>query len=583
MSNLYLLTKFLVVILLISCWPANCATAQYPSDSLKVWVKNLSKKSSSGNSQFDLLFKRNDTSKVAERNSLLEAMKDQGDFSNPYFNARYYLYAATISYQNALPAESDTVKPLCLEALKTAYELGDEELIGFVSWYFGNLMHVHHHNELAVMYCLNAADIAEKTGIKLDFERYWVLGDVLYSVREYEKTIYYCKIAMQLMRQHYWLANCVNTIALSYQKLGKYDSAILYYDSAFLFIRNFGNDRKIAELWKGIISGNKGQVYFLQGKYSQAMPLFELDYQLSTKHQLTDNAANSLQWAAKTNLVLGNSAAALPQIREAFSLLAQAPVRSYYQNLYNTAADIYRAAGMPDSAFYFGSKYLSLHDSIEAEVASSRMEIARIRLENEKNYYSIRNFGQLRNEEIARRNLVITGILLMAIIGILYINSLRVKTIHREQIIVERNRHVEIEIAAAKKQLETFTQRLVEKSEIISQLQQQLTDTSLTTSQHDAITQLLQSTIITEDQWLTFKNLLEKIYPGFFLRLKESYPGITISEQRMAAFSKLRLSTKETATMLGISVESVHKTRQRLKQRLNLPGETKLEEYLAAF
>ncbi len=88
-----------------------------------------------------------------------------------------------------------------------------------------------------------------------------MLGEVLYTVREYEKSIHYCVLAMQNMKENYWLSNCVNTIGLSYQKLGKFDSALLYYNSALLNTGNF-KDEKRADVWKGIISGNKGQVYF---------------------------------------------------------------------------------------------------------------------------------------------------------------------------------------------------------------------------------------------------------------------------------------------------------------------------------
>lgn len=49
----------------------------------------------------------------------------------------------------------------------------------------------------------------------------------------------------------------------------------------------------------------------------------------------------------------------------------------------------------------------------------------------------------------------------------------------------------------------------------------------------------------------------------------------------MAALMKLRLTTKEAVNMLGISIESARKTRQRLKHRLNLSSDVNLEEYVA--
>ncbi len=107
--------------------------------------------------------------------------------------------------------------------------------------------------------------------------------------------------------------------------------------------------------------------------------------------KLYDNAAHTLQYAAKTNLALGNRDIALSQIKEAFQLLDLAPSRNYLQNLYNTAYDVYRVAGMPDSALYFSRKYFALHDSIEAEIAGSQLKISRIRMENERYFYALKN------------------------------------------------------------------------------------------------------------------------------------------------------------------------------------------------
>jgi DNA-binding CsgD family transcriptional regulator len=580
------LLPFLLALLIFITHSRVPCYGQYPADSLKAWVKNLEVRNPTGNIATMHLITKNAISSPEGRLAIAAALEEHGNFSNPWFTARYYLCRAFRDYQQYYPVETDSVLPLCRRAIHVAYELGDEGLIGFVSERLGYLMNEFHRKELAVMYHLNAAEISEKNGVPLEYDTYWRLGEVLYGIREYEKAIDYLKIAASMMRQHYWLANCVNSMALSYQKSGRYDSALMYYDSALLYTRNLGDDQKRIEAWKGIISGNKGQVYFLQGAYDKALPLFEFDYRESKAQEIYDNAANSLQWAAKTNLVLGNGKKALDQIREAFYLLAKMPsrylYRNYYQHLYHSAADIYRAAGMPDSAYYFSGQYMRLHDSLEAEIASSRIEISRMRLENEKNYYSAKNLQQQRQREVTNRNLALAGVILLAIIAILFINNKRVKTLHQQQLILEKSKQAEMEMAAAKDQLETFTHNLVEKTALIEQLQQQLNTTTLSTEQQDAWSKLMESTIITEEQWIEFKKLLEKIYPGFFQRLKESYPDITVAEQRMAALSNLKLTTKEMAAMLGISVESVQKTRQRLRQRLKISNEVNLEEFIAS-
>jgi tetratricopeptide (TPR) repeat protein len=572
-----LLPFILLLLIFLNYGQVRCY-GQYPPDSLKRWITVLSANDNSGNAlaeYFTAMLILPDTASMEERQSLLEALEKKEDVSNPYFTIRRNLIKVYLPTN----ISDDSI---CKASLHIAYELGDQELIAFVSWQYGRLMSWSRNTEAGVMYSLNAAEIYEKIGKPMNGMQYFDLGQALYSIREYEKSLYYSKLAAMQLRTAFYMTSCVNTIALNYQKMGRYDSALLYYDSAWLFNKNFGKNEVLRAIWKGILSGNKGQVYFLQGNYQQALPLFVFDFRQSADNREYDNAANSLQWAAKTNLVLGNSAAALQQIREAFYWMEKNPEFNYLQNLYRTAEEIYQKAGMKDSALYFGRLYMSLHDSIEASIANSRLEISQMKLENERNYYNIKSLKEQRQRENTNRNLAIAGIILLAIFAILYLNNKRVKTLHQNQIILEKNKQAEMEMAAAKEQLETFTHNLVEKTALIEQLQEQLNSASLTTDQQEVLSKLQQATIITDDQWADYKKLLEKIYPGFFQKLKEGFPGITVAEQRMAALSKLKLNSKEIASMLGISLESVRKTRQRLRQRLSISGEINLEEYIAS-
>ena len=66
----------------------------------------------------------------------------------------------------------------------------------------------------------------------------------------------------------------------------------------------------------------------------------------------------------------------------------------------------------------------------------------------------------------------------------------------------------------------------------------------------------------------------------FFQKLKNNSPDITVAEQRMSALTRLQLTTRQMASMQGISTDSVHKTRQRLRQRLVVSNDTNLEEFL---
>ena len=125
-----------------------------------------------------------------------------------------------------------------------------------------------------------------------------------------------------------------------------------------------------------------------------------------------------------------------------------------------------------------------------------------------------------------------------------------------------------------------FTQNIIEKSNLIEKLQQQVKDKEFNLGQQQLLQELTHQTILTEDDWEKFKMLFEKIYPGFFLKLKEKVTDITVAEQRMAALTRLHLTTKQMAALLGISPNSVNKTKQRLRQRFHLETDANIEEFI---
>ena len=531
-------------------------------------------------------------------NFLTQLSKQTGAKGN-YFLSRYYcLQAAFLVNFNQLspPFASfkkeqikQEIKKLLSKAMQLAYETNDDYLTAIVSGLYGNYMYVMDETDLAVMYMMYSAELYDKINLAAPFGSYVILGEMLWRVREYEKSIKYSEKAINVLNtsdsklKDSYTMTCNNTIALAYHRMGQYDSAFVYYRKALEF------ENKINNLaWKGIISGNMAQIYFAQGNYTAALPLFNLDYSISKEKGIYDNAANSLQWAAKTNLALGNRAIALIQLREAFGLLQKWPSPNYLQNAYNTASEIFKSMGNNDSAYYYAGKYNKLHDSLERTIYQSSISISKLRLNEEKNRYGIGRLQREKEEQVQQRNFIIAGILFLAVIALLLINRQRLKVKYQQELtrqenlrIQQENLRIQQEMESATVQLKMFTENIIEKTNLVEKLEQQLNNKTLSREEQQLISQLSQQTILTEDDWNKFKSLFEKIFPLFFQRIKNTAADITVAEQRMAALTRLQLTTRQMASMLGISVDSVHKTKQRLRKRFNLGADTNLEEYIA--
>src|SRR5262249_38063705 len=157
--------------------------------------------------------------------------------------------------------------------------------------------------------------------------------------------------------------------------------------------------------------------------------------------------------------------------------------------------------------------------------------MAQLRINNEKNYQAIRLLQREKEAEQLKRNFIIASIVLLSIISLLYLNRLRLKHQHKEQLMQQEKNIAETEMLAAKEQLNLFKQNIIEKTNLIEKLEQQVSDREINAGQQQIIEELAQQTILTEEDWEKFKTLFEKIYPGFFLKLKKKAPDITIAEQ----------------------------------------------------
>ena len=82
------------------------------------------------------------------------------------------------------------------------------------------------------------------------------------------------------------------------------------------------------------------------------------------------------------------------------------------------------------------------------------------------------------------------------------------------------------------------------------------------------IEELKVNKVISEEQWTRFLNTFNKVYPNFILEIKAKYPDITFTEIRYLALSKLDLSTREIALLVGVSQDAIRQTRSRLNKKL---------------
>jgi len=262
---------------------------------------------------------------------------------------------------------------------------------------------------------------------------------------------------------------------------------------------------------------------------------------------------------------------------------------------------VYGEIGDFQKALQYQISYDALRDSLNTENNLKAMEELNIQYQTAKKEAAIQQAQQeSRNSQfwvwVLSASILVLVVAILASLSFLIYRNKRAKEIAR---IEDGLRHSEIsrikqELDFNKQQLSDYIDTLKEKSIQIISLEDQIKNTLGEEKGLKFLSEGLQNTeelidniygfkILTDEDWLRFKRYFDNVYPGMIQRLRELQPEITAAEQRLFMLIRLNSESKEIADMLGISPESVRKTKYRLKKKLSLSEDISLDDYIRKF
>jgi hypothetical protein len=376
--------------------------------------------------------------------------------------------------------------------------------------------------------------------------------------------------------------NTLNTIGLCYQQLNMNDSAEYYFRSTISLAK-----KRKDEAWDGIGNGNVGYILFLKKKYTEASPLLQKDVRIAVKRADWPLASGSLMALANISLLNGNLTAAGKQIDSCRLYVNRSGQYQRFQRLYPLMSKYYALTNRPALAAEYLDSSTFVKDSLNRKFSALVMLRASQKIDLERNRAAIANIEAQKAINILERD-SLAGILflLIAITFLLY---------NRQKIIVKRNEAaLQLEKAEARQErdaarlaLVDYTDKLRQQNDLVESFKAEMDNTQreadpLYQLRVAELEQLMKAHIMTDKAWKEFKNLFDKVHPHFFTVVNNRFQNLTDTDIRLLALIKLRLSNPEMAGMLGISVEGVRKSKQRLRKRAAIPEENSLEEAVAA-
>jgi tetratricopeptide (TPR) repeat protein len=572
---------FLVLLLVAVCFGVMAQQVSI-QPFIEAWKITDTSQSSRAQVLYDTLHRKKDTARYLQViDQLYGYLQDHPDKR---------LEARTILYQTLGALEFnykiDSYISRMQKAMRLAGELEDDQLAAEIYSVYAGIGGPENY----LLYNLKAIELQRRVGLQHFFfvyTRFFDLSRALYLNHDYQQSIAYgleCLHTPVTDRDHYDPLVYVfqlDILGACYKKLGKYDSAVYYYENLLNRVPGaIPGEVSRQQLWLGIGKGNLGHILTLQGKYDEALPLIETYLQNSVDYGDQLNIAMAQNYLGSIYYNTKQYAQALTAWRQAYYRSSQSGSLDNAVQAAQGIASIFRHTGHTDSAYHYYELYHQHKDSLAAALSQLQLSVMKARIAFDGLQASLSKSQTALQKERTTRNIIIAGIAFIALIILWLYNRRRLKQKHALLLIRQQQQAAGQEIKSAREQIASFTNHIIEKNSLIETLEAQISSLDQQQNQQAIAVSLQQYTLLTDTEWEKFKAEFAKAYPDFLPTLRQQTQQITPAEERLATLLFLRLNTYQIASTLGIGPESVLRSKRRLKQRLQLPDPVTVEEYL---
>ena len=500
------------------------------------------------------------------------------------------------------------VKSLSLAKRRTkwALSIGDSTMIASSYSQMADVLTRLGAYDSALSYAFKALNIFERLGNK-DFAAYnsVTIADI-YSREKamFDKSLGFYKKALKLYSQAGDTTETGGTLmSISYlfSSQNQYDSAEYYALKAIDINKKSGNLNYLIANYD-----NLAQIYGNLDKYDLALAYFRKSESLLKRFD------NNLFWAGHYAFMvdtyerMGDFEKVLELANKGLSYAKKTGDKEMTAEFYNAISNALEKTGR----YKEGLHYLHLADSLEQMLSDEKTKEkmaqteALYRLNTMQNRLTLME-AQNRAEKLTR-TLLLLAILIVIIIFVFVILMIMRKRKNekalyhykaqlaekKEKLIKSeleqkklREQELQKELEFKTRQLTTTALNIVQKNKLLNELSEMLHETERKAkpevkSELQSLRKAIERTVKRDKDWEIFRLHFEQVNPGFFERLKKINSALTQNDLRISAFIRLRLSIKESASILNLSPTSVKTARYKLRKKLNLKNDDNLYEFI---
>jgi len=475
----------------------------------------------------------------------------------------------------------------------------------------------------AIELLLQASEHFEKANEKDELgENYLILGNAYQFSKQLNIAQTYYEAALEIFEYTSnikGLADTYGNIGHTYEKRGNYKKALSFQEKALQLYNELENEEGMATIYD-----NLGSIYEDQAVYDSAYFYFKASAEL---HRSANNASGliiSLNNIGDVFRKRGDFEQGLIYTKESLFLAQKLNHKYQMRSAYRDLSKLYALGKDFEKAYlYMDSSYAYSGDIFNEQIAEQIANLQTL-YETQSKEQEIALLESEKKADRLLKYLFIGGIILISIVAYIIIKHQRLKIRKNKELLETQSRIHEAEqeltktalyntqlkeksletalenkqlkeeqlsqaLAIKDKEMTTRALHIIQKNKMLKDLKENIHEIkktgngSVKKSELNKLGKLIDYSFSFDKDWEDFQRSFEQVHAQFYDKLKLEHPHLTSSELRLCALLRLNLNSKDIATILGISQDSLRIARYRLRKKFDLPKGTNLSNHIIQF
>lgn len=461
-----------------------------------------------------------------------------------------------------------------LKSIRDAEKIGDLSLIIWTQLNYSKYLYFYCQIDKLIPIVLKTMEESNQIDpleMILPSETYKFFGWIMFTIED-DSAIDFLKKSMRYMKgTSSETAGVLNAIGNCYFKKKDFANAMRYFDKSEAAALKTGDSIRYAK-----VLGDKALIYNQKGDVTTAVNLLKQDITYSQKFKNEKNEMYASIVLAKIFLKLNRKEEAEEILERAGKI---AGTKSYYRSSLKEIIELKLVLLNGENS----QKELTLRRQLKqieeyllqtdgnSVLRRSNWLIQKKKYENEtkKILSELEKGERIRNISLF---ILISTILSSAAAYVFLTQRLNYKIVRMQE--YENDRLIfEEKLKDVSSDIDSYTENLENKEKQISILEEELEEIKSFASKHseqdkNKLHEMLSSHIMTDENWIAFKREFINQYTDFYYSILENFPELKESNLKIIMLQKLNLNNYEMSNLLGVTVDAVKKSKQRLKKKL---------------